>query len=96
MIKPRGYIVEFHILTFPVARIYYRCEIIACACGSNWHVETSLGRGLIRDETFGGGFMSGSLPGVFSPEPMTDVLEVIYFRQCVKVYLQISFKKSQA
>lgn len=84
MMQPRGYIVDFHILTFPVAHIHHRCDIIACACGSNWHVKSSLGGGLIRDETFGGGFMSESLPGVFSAEPMTDVLEVIYFRQCIK------------
>lgn len=82
--QPRGYIVDFHIPTFPVAHIYHRCDIIACAFGSNWHVKSSLGGGLIRDETFGGGSVSESLPGVFSAEPMTDVLEVIYFRQCIK------------
>lgn len=42
MIQPRGYIVDFHIVTFPVAHIHHRCDIIACAWGSNWHVKCVL------------------------------------------------------
>lgn len=42
MIQPRGYIADFHIVIFPVAHNHHRCDIIACACGSNWHVKCSL------------------------------------------------------